>query len=54
MSVKHIKILAIVEIVMGVLIIASFICPSPYSNIFFGAIVLGCGIPILIHAKQIK
>jgi uncharacterized membrane protein HdeD (DUF308 family) len=54
MSVKHIKVLAIVEIVMGVLIIASFICPSPYSNVVLGAIVLGCGIPILIHAKKIK
>jgi hypothetical protein len=54
MSVKHIKSLAIVEIVMGVLVIASFVCPSPYSNIVLGAVVLGCAIPILIHARQIK
>jgi hypothetical protein len=54
MPVKHIKSLAIVEIVMGVLVIASFVCPSMYSSIVLGAIVLGCAIPILIHAKQIK
>ena len=54
MPVKHIKILSIVEIVMGVLIIASFMCPSPYSSIVFGAIVLGCAIPILVHSKHIK
>jgi uncharacterized membrane protein HdeD (DUF308 family) len=44
--------LAIAQIVPGVLVIASLVCPSPCSNVIFGAGVLGVGIAQLVRAKK--
>jgi uncharacterized membrane protein HdeD (DUF308 family) len=46
-----VKTVAIIEIVLGVLVIASFICPSMWSNIVLGALVLIFGIVLLVKPK---
>ena len=45
----HTRHLAIAEIVLGVLVIAAFMCPSFLSNIILGAMVVGFGIALLVH-----
>jgi len=46
----HIKHVAIIEMVLGASIIgASFLCPFAYSGVILGALVLGFGIPLLVH-----
>ncbi len=44
--------LAITQIVLGVLVVSSFVCPSPTSNIVLGSAVLGCGIAQLLIARR--
>jgi len=46
-----IRTVAIIEIVLGALVIASFICPSPLSKIVLGALVLAFGIVLLVAPK---
>ena len=45
----HTKHIAIIEMVLGALVIASFVCPVPWANIVLGAMVLGFAIPLLVH-----
>jgi uncharacterized membrane protein HdeD (DUF308 family) len=47
-----VKTIAIINIVLGVLIIASFMCPSLCSSILFGALVLAFGIVLLVKPKK--
>ena len=44
--------LAITQIVLGVLVIAALVCPSPCSNAVLGAAVLGVGIAQFIRTKK--
>jgi len=44
--------LAITQIVLGVLVIAALVCPSPCSNVLFGAGVLGVGIAQFIRTRK--
>jgi len=46
--------LAIVQIVLGALVIIAFPCPCPWSNILLGAAVLGVAIAQLLEAKKEK
>jgi len=49
MQTKHI---AIIEMVLGALIIgATFLCTFPYANTVLGAVILGFGIGLLLHAE---
>jgi hypothetical protein len=45
----HTKHLAIIEIVLGALVIAAFMCPSSLSNIVLGAMVIAFGIVLLVR-----
>lgn len=45
----HTKHLAIIEIVLGALVIAAFMCPSFIANIVLWAMVMGFGIALLVH-----
>lgn len=45
----HVKHIAIIEIVLGALIMGAFMCPSPVANIVLGAMVLGFGVGLLVH-----
>ena len=46
----HTMHIAIIEMVLGALIIAaSFLCPYLYAGVILGAMVLGFGIPLLVH-----
>jgi len=47
-----VKTVAIINIVLGVLVIAAFMCPSLYSNIVLGALVLAFGIVLLVKPKK--
>jgi len=44
--------LAIVQIVLGVLVIASLVCTSPCPHVLFGAGVLGVGMAQLVKARK--
>ena len=44
--------LAIAQIVLGVLVIASLVCPSPCPHVIFGAGVIGMGIAQFVKAKE--
>jgi len=44
--------LAIAQIVLGVLVIASLVCPSPCSHVLFGVGVIGVGIAQLVKARK--
>ncbi|MFW6105593.1 MAG: hypothetical protein ACOC7P_03325 [Chloroflexota bacterium] len=44
--------LAIAQIVLGVLVIASLVCPSPCPHVLFGAGVIGVGIAQLVKARK--
>ncbi|MFC1931792.1 hypothetical protein ACFLXJ_06310 [Chloroflexota bacterium] len=46
-----VKTVAIIEIVLGVLVIAAFTCSSIYANIVLGALVLAFGIVLLVRPK---
>lgn len=46
--------LAIVQIVLGALVIIAFPCPCPWSNVLLGAAVLGVAIAQLLEAKKEK
>jgi hypothetical protein len=46
-----VKTVAIAEIVLGALVIASFICPSLWSNIGLGVLVLAFGVVLLVKPK---
>jgi len=50
---KTIK-LAIVQIILGALVIIAFPCPCPWSNVLLGAAVLGVAIAQLIESKKVK
>jgi uncharacterized membrane protein HdeD (DUF308 family) len=47
-----VKTIAIINIVLGVLIIASFMCPTWCPAILFGALVLAFGIVLLVKPKK--
>ena len=44
--------LAITQIVLGVVVVISFMCPSLASKVILGVAVLGCGIAQLLRAKR--
>ena len=44
--------LASAQIVLGVLVITSLVCPSPCPHVIFGAGVIGMGIAQLIKARK--
>jgi len=46
-----VKTVAIIEIVLGALVIASFVCTSPLSEIVLGALVLAFAIVLLVKPK---
>lgn len=46
-----VKTVAIIEIVLGALVVASFICPAPCSKILFGSLVLAFGVVLLVKPK---
>ena len=46
-----IKTVAIIEIILGAVVIASFMCPSMWSNIVLGALVLVFGIVLLVSPR---
>ena len=46
-----VKTVAIIEIVLGVIIIASYVCPSLWSNIILGVLVLAFGVVLLLKPK---
>lgn len=46
------KALAIIQIVLGVLVISVLVCPCPWSKVILGAAVLGVGIVQLIKSMQ--
>ena len=46
----HTRHIAAIEIILGALIIgAAFMCTWPYSAAVLGGMVLGFGIPLLVH-----
>ena len=45
--------LAITQIVLGVLVVIIFMCPSPASKIVLGLAVLGCGIAQFLKARKV-
>ena len=47
-----VKTIAIINIVLGVLVIASFMCPTCCPAILFGALVLAFGIVLLVKPKK--
>ncbi len=47
-----VKTIAIINIVLGVLVIASFMCPTCCPEILFGALVLAFGIVLLVKPKK--
>ena len=46
-----VKTVAIIEIVLGVLVVASFVCSSIWSSIVLGALVLAFGVVLLVKPK---
>jgi len=44
--------LAIAQIVLGVLVVVSFLCPTSCSKIILGLAVVGCGIAQLLRARR--
>ncbi len=46
-----VKTIALIEIVLGVLIIAAGICPSLWSDIVLGVLVLAFGVVLLVKPK---
>ncbi|RLE90080.1 MAG: hypothetical protein DRN04_15615 [Thermoprotei archaeon] len=48
---EKVQLWGIVEVVLGVLVIAAFICPSIWSNFVLGILVLAFGILVTIHGK---
>jgi uncharacterized membrane protein HdeD (DUF308 family) len=47
-----VKTIAIINIILGVLVIASFTCPTCCPAILFGALVLAFGIVLLVKPKK--
>jgi hypothetical protein len=47
-----VKTIAIINIVLGVLIIPAFLCPTCCPAILFGALVLAFGIVLLVAPKK--
>jgi uncharacterized membrane protein HdeD (DUF308 family) len=43
--------LAITQIVLGLLVVVSFLCPAPCSKIILGVAVIGVGIAQLLRAR---
>ncbi len=46
-----VKTVAIIEIVLGALTIAAYICPAIWANIVLGALVLAFGAVLLLKPK---
>jgi uncharacterized membrane protein HdeD (DUF308 family) len=47
-----VKTVAIINIVLGVLVMASFMCPTWCPALLFGALVLAFGIVLLVAPKK--
>jgi uncharacterized membrane protein HdeD (DUF308 family) len=48
---ERVQIWGVVEVILGVLVAAAFMCPSEWSNIVLGILVLIFGALTLLHAK---